>query len=231
MRNIAIIPARGGSKRIPKKNIKNFMGSPAISYAIKAALKSNLFDTVMVSTDSKEIAEIAVKYGAKIPFYRSEKNSNDFASTDDVIKEVLQYYSEKGEQFDYGCCIYPVNPFITVTKLIKGFNKLESRNFDCVFAAVKYSYPVQRAFRIKNERMKMTDSNNYLTRSQDLAETYHDAGQFYWFRIKSFTKHQRLWTDNTGIIELDTNDVHDIDTLADWKIAELKFQIQNKLKA
>ena len=135
MKKIAIIPARGGSKRIPKKNIKNFMGSPAISYAIKAALKSNLFDTVMVSTDSKEIAEIAVKYGAKIPFYRSEKNSNDFASTDDVIKEVLQYYSEKGEQFDYGCCIYPVNPFINVTKLIKGLDKLESTNFDCIFSA------------------------------------------------------------------------------------------------
>lgn len=231
MRKIAIIPARGGSKRIPKKNIKNFMGSPAISYAIKAALKSNLFDTVMVSTDSKEIAEIALKYGAKVPFFRTEKNSDDFASTDDVIKEVLKYYSEKGEQFDYGCCIYPVNPFINVTKLIKGFDKLESTNFDCIFSAVKYSYPVQRAFRIKNDRMKMTDSDNYLTRSQDLDETYHDAGQFYWFRIKSFIKYQRLWTDNTGIIELDINDVHDIDTQDDWKIAELKFQIQNKLKA
>ncbi len=231
MKKIAIIPAREGSKRIPKKNIKNFMGAPAISYAIKIALKSNLFDTVMVSTDSKEIGEIAKKYGALVPFYRTKKNSDDFASTDSVIKEVLEYYYQKGEKYDYGCCIYPVNPFLKEKKLINGLDKIILSDFDCVFAAVKYSYPIQRAFRIKNEKMEMIDSSKYLVRSQDLDTTYHDAGQFYWFQIKSFKKFQRLWTENTGIIELDINDVHDIDTPSDWKIAELKFEIQKKLKA
>ncbi len=231
MKKIAIIPARGGSKRIPKKNIKKFMGSPVISYAIRAALNCNLFDIVMVSTDCKEIGKIAKKYGAEVPFYRTEKNSDDFASTDDVIKEVLDYYYKKREKFDYCCCIYPVNPFIELTRLAEGLQKLKSSNFDCVFSAVKYSYPIQRAFRIVDKKMKMINPENYLIRSQDLEEIYHDAGQFYWFKHKSFIENKKLWTDNTGIVELNENDVHDIDTESDWKIAELKFQIKKKLKA
>ncbi len=230
MKKIAIIPARGGSKRIPKKNIKDFMGSPVISYAIKAALQSNLFDTVMVSTDCKEIGKTAKKYGAKVPFFRTKKNSDDFASTDDVIKEVLDYYYDKEEKFDYGCCIYPVNPFLEATRLFEGLQKIKSSNFDCVFSAVKYSYPIQRAFRIVDNKMKMISPKNYLVRSQDLKETYHDAGQFYWFKTKSFIQHNRLWTDNTSIVELGVDEVQDIDTESDWKIAELKFQIKKNLK-
>lgn len=231
MKKIAIIPARGGSKRIPKKNIKNFMGSPVISYAIDAALKSKIFDTVMVSTDDEEISKLAKKYGAKVPFLRTAENSDDFASTDSVIKEVLEFYSKKGDQYDFGCCIYPVNPFINEDKLNMGLEKITSSDFDCVFSAVKYSYPIQRAFRIKDEKMKMINPDKYLIRSQDLDDTYHDAGQFYWFRVNSFMKLQRLWTENTGIVELDINNVQDIDSPSDWKIAELKFQIQKKLKA
>jgi N-acylneuraminate cytidylyltransferase len=230
MKNIAIIPARGGSKRISKKNIKNFLGQPVISYAINAAINSKAFDKVMVSTDNEEIADIAIRYNAEIPFYRSKQNSSDFASTDDALKEVIDYYNNQGENYDNACCIYPVNPFITEDKIIEGLKTLNSNNFDCVFSAVKYSYPIQRAFRInKDKKMRMINPDNYLIRSQDLDETFHDAGQFYWFKTKSFMKENKMWTDNTSIIELSENEVQDIDNISDWKVAEVKFQIQKNL--
>ena len=232
MKAIAIIPARGGSKRIPKKNIKDFNGVPVISYPIKIAIETKAFDKVIVSTYCKNIAAISKRYGAEIPFFRSKKNSDDFASTDDVIKEVLEYYNSIGEVYDYACCIYPVNPFIKVDKIKLGLRELLDNNFDCVFSAVKYSYPIQRAFRIdKSKKIKMIDPENYLVRSQDLENTFHDAGQFYWFNVSSFNKHNKLWTNNTGIIELSESDVQDIDTETDWNIAEIKFQIQKKLNA
>jgi len=230
MKNIAIIPARGGSKRIPKKNIRNFLGQPVIGYAINAAINSKVFDKVMVSTDNEEIANIAISYNAEIPFYRSKENSSDFASTDDALKEVIEYYNNKGEHYDNACCIYPVNPFISEDKIIEGLKTLNSSNFDCVFSAVKYSYPIQRAFIInKDKKMEMINPDNYLTRSQDLDETFHDAGQFYWFKTKSFIKEKKLWTDNTSIVELSEKEVQDIDTESDWKVAEVKFQIQKKI--
>jgi len=230
MKSIAIIPARGASKRIPKKNIRLFCGQPVISYPIKTAISSEIFDEVMVSTDNKEIAKIAIEYGAKIPFFRSKKNSDDYSGTDDVLKEVLDYYISIGEKYDIACCIYPVNPFISKDKLTEGFEKLIKNNFDCVFSAVKYSYPIQRSFRIDNEeKMIMNEPENYLKRSQDLQETYHDGGQFYWFKIKSFIKELKLWTRNTSIIELNPLEVQDIDCESDWKIAEQKFIIQKKL--
>jgi len=232
LKKLAIIPARGGSKRIPKKNIKSFLGVPVISYAINAAIESNAFDKVMVSTDCEEIAEISKKIGAEIPFFRSKQNSNDFASTDDVINEVLGYYSKVGEVYEYACCIYPVNPFLKTDNINLGLVKLIKNNFDCVFSAVKYSYPVQRAFRVdKEKKIKMLNPKNYLTRSQDLPETFHDAAQFYWFKVSSFLKEKKLWTDNTGIITIAESEVQDIDNKTDWEIAEIKFKIQKNLNA
>ena len=232
MKKLAIIPARGGSKRIPKKNIKNFLGVPVISYAIKAAIESNAFEKIIVSTDCKEIAEISKKFGAEVPFFRSKQNSNDFASTDDVIQEVLEYYSNIGEDFEYACCIYPVNPFLKVDNINSGLVKLIDNNFDCVFSAVKYSYPIQRAFRIDQEKkIKMLNPKNYLKRSQDLSETFHDAAQFYWFKVSSFIKEKKLWTDNTSVIVVAESEVQDIDNKTDWEIAEIKFKIQKNLNA
>lgn len=227
MNVIAIIPARGGSKRIPMKNIRDFKGKPVIHYSIRSAISSNIFDKIIVSTDSDKIANISKKLGADIPFIRSKKNSDDFATTDDVIKEVLDFYSQKNEEFDYACCIYPVNPLIKSSNIIKGFEKIKKNNFDCVFSAVKYSYPIQRSFRIDSkDRIKMIEPNSYKTRSQDLKETFHDAGQFYWFKPKIFMENLRLWTNNTSVIKLNELEVHDIDNETDWKIAEIKFKIQ-----
>lgn len=232
MKNIAIIPARGGSKRIPKKNIKSFLGTPVISFAIKAAINCNIFDKVMVSTDNEEIANIAIKYGAEVPFYRSKANSDDFASTDDVLKEVLSYYSNLGEDYENACCIYPVNPLLREKNIKSCLEKLIDNNFDCVFSAVKYSYPIQRAFKINsNDKIRMITPENYLKRSQDLSETFHDAGQFYFFKTQSFLEKNKLWTNNTSILELNENEVQDIDNEIDWKIAEIKFQIQKNLNA
>jgi N-acylneuraminate cytidylyltransferase len=227
---LAIIPARGGSKRIPQKNIKKFCGQPVISYPIKAALNSKVFDEIMVSTDDNDIGKISLKYGAKIPFIRSQNNSDDFAGTDAVLKEVLNYYIDQGIKFEAVCCIYPVNPFVNEVKIKEGLEKLRTNNFDCVFSAVKYSYPIQRSFRLdKEDKMRMIEPQNYLKRSQDLDDTYHDAGQFYWFKTSSFLEKGKLWTDNTSIIELNDLEVQDIDSDNDWKVAELKFQIQKSL--
>ena len=232
MKKIAIIPARGGSKRIPKKNIKKFMGEPVLKYAIKAAIKSDVFEKIIVSTDNQEIAETAKSLGAEVPFLRSKKNSDDHASTDDVLKEVLEFLSKSGEKFDLGCCIYPVNPFLNDKKIIEGLLKIKSDNLDCVFAAVKYSYPIQRSFRLSyDNKIRMINPENYYKRSQEFEETFHDAGQFYWFRINSFMREFKLWTEKTSIIELNENEAHDIDTESDWRIAEIKFQIQKNLNA
>jgi pseudaminic acid cytidylyltransferase len=225
MANLCIIPARGGSKRIPKKNIKNFDGKPAITFAINAAIKSNLFTEIMVSTDSNEIAMVAKKYGAKVPFLRSEQNSDDFSGTDAVIKEVLDKYMKNGISFDTACCIYPVNPFLNGDKLINGFKTLQDSKLDSVISAVKYSYPIQRSFRQKDGKAYMIEPEYYKCRSQDLAPTFHDAAQFYWFKIKPFFKNGRIWNDNTGIIELNELEVQDIDNETDWKLAELKYKL------
>jgi len=169
MSRLAIIPARGGSKRIPRKNIKLFLGEPIISYSIKAALKSNLFDEVMVSTDDNEIKEIALKYGAKVPFMRSAKNSNDYATTVDVVEEVLETYRLQKKQFDYCCCIYPTAPFVSENLLTEAFHKLLEHKFDCVFPVSKYSFPIQRGMTInKEDKIEMIDASKMNVRSQDL---------------------------------------------------------------
>jgi pseudaminic acid cytidylyltransferase len=225
MSNIAIIPARGGSKRIPKKNIKDFCGKPIITYSIDAVLKCGLFDEVMVSTDDEEIAEVAKKHGAKIPFYRSKKTSDDFAILNDVINEVLDYYRNDRKEFDYGCCILPTAPFVTTKNLKETFDMLVKNDFDSVRPIVKFSYPIQRAFKLlPNNNIQMFNPEHFKTRSQDLEPAYHDAGQFYWFKT-----HKTLSGTFKGGMIISETEAQDIDTLDDWKIAELKMQMINNL--
>lgn len=224
MKSIAIITARGGSKRIPKKNIRDFLGKPIIAYSIEAALKSGVFDEVMVSTDSEEIADIAKKYGAKVPFFRSEATSNDFATTTDVILEVIDEYEKRGEVFDYGVCIYPTAPFVTGEKLKCAFDKLIESKAETLIPVVAFSYPPKRALVIKEDRLVFEYPEFMDSRSQDLEKEYHDVGQFYCFNINAFKKNKKLMTGDIIPYIVDETEVQDIDNESDWKIAELKFQ-------
>jgi N-acylneuraminate cytidylyltransferase len=225
---IAIIPARGGSKRIPRKNIRLFLGKPIIAYSIEAALQSGLFETVMVSTDDKEIADIALQYGASVPFLRSEENANDFAGTFEVIKEVLDKYEKSGQKFEKACCIYPCAPFVNVDLLNKVWVKLENSNFDSVFPIIRYSTPIQRALKLENAKLVMFDPQFALTRSQDLEPAFYDAGMFYWFNTQAILEKGRIMTDNCSFIEIDEMASQDIDNLIDWEIAEFKYGIHQK---
>lgn len=231
MDNLAIIPARGGSKRIPKKNIKDFLGNPIIAYSIKVALESHLFEEVMVSTDDQQIAEIAKQLGASIPFLRSAENASDFATTSDVLIEVIDRYGQMGKHFQYACCIYPTAPFISVGNLKKGFNILNKEKRDSVFPIVLFSHPIWRGLKIMDDgRVKMIWKENLNSRSQDLNEVYHDAGQWYWCSVESIKKRGVLFSDNSGYIVLDPLEVQDIDNLSDWRLAELKYEYLQSLK-
>lgn len=222
---IAIIIARGGSKRIPKKNIKDFCGKPIITYSIEAAIKANVFDEVMVSTDSVEIAEIAKKSGANIPFLRSEVNANDFATTADVICEVLTEYCKIGRNFDYVCCIYPTAPFVTACKLKNAMEFLYCNpQYDSAAPVVQYSFPPQRAFKLKNDEIEIIYPDTFQMRSQDFEPIYHDCGQFYCMRVKEFLEIKRLVLNHTFPIVMPEMEVQDIDTLDDWEIAEIKYE-------
>jgi N-acylneuraminate cytidylyltransferase len=223
MKNLAIIPARGGSKRIPRKNIKSFLGKPIIAYSIEAALQTGLFDEVMVSTDDEEITTVAKQYGAKIPFMRSIENANDFASTEDVIEEVLQSYCKLDISFEYACCIYPTAPFVNKEHLAKSNEILLKGNFDSVIPVLQFSYPILRAFKVVQNRIKMAWPENENKRSQDMDAYFHDAGQFYWINVNPFLKHKRLFNENTGFIELKELEVQDIDNPSDWEMAEYKY--------
>ncbi len=226
-KKIAIIPARGGSKRIPRKNIKPFLGKPILVYSIETALKSRLFDEVMVSTDDKDIAEVAKKYGASVPFFRSEANSDDFATTVDVLLEVIERYEEMGEEFECYCCIYPTAPFVSVEQLKTAEEKLMREDLDAVFPVLPYSFPVQRSMKIEEGRVKMLYPEHMNTRSQDLEPIYHDAGQFYFSKTDVLKKEKKIWTDNTGCIVLNELEAQDIDNETDWKLAELKYQLRD----
>lgn len=225
---IAIIPARGGSKRIPRKNIRNFQGKPIIAYSIEAALNSNLFDIVMVSTDDLEIAEIAKKHGAEVPFIRSKENANDHAGTFEVIEEVYLEYQKRNIICDEICCIYPCAPFITTDLLIRAYKKLHSENFYSVFPIIQYSTPIQRALKIENNKISMIEAQYALTRTQDLIPSYYDAGMFYWFKSEPILKEKKIMTSNSSYIEIDELECQDIDNESDWKIAEFKYTLMNR---
>ena len=224
MSAIAIITARGGSKRIPRKNIKDFLGKPIIAYSIEAALQSGVFDEVMVSTDDEEIAEIARKYGANVPFLRSEATSNDFATTLDVLTEVLDSYKAIGKQYDIFACIYPTAPFITSERLKNAFNLLQRNNGNSVVPVVKYSFPPQRAFVERDGFIVYQYPEFALKRSQDLEPIYHDSGQFYICKTDSYLKDGKVISDKSVPFVLPEEEVQDIDTLSDWVIAEEKYK-------
>lgn len=223
MKTLAIITARGGSKRIPKKNIKLFLGIPIIKYSIDAAIESGCFDEVMVSTDDLEIANLATQYNATIPFLRSVKNSDDFSTTVDVLLEVINSYKQIGKKFEYVCCIYPTAPFITPDKLRKSFEKLLNTGADSVVPIVKFGYPIHRSLNIENDVIKMNWPEYLNTRSQDLKESFHDCGQFYFIKVESFLQNKKVFTDFTIPFEMPESEVQDIDNEIDWEIAELKY--------
>lgn len=228
MSNLAVITARGGSKRIPRKNIRNFCGKPIIAYSIEAALTSNLFDEVMVSTDDEEIAEISRKYGAKVPFFRSPETSNDYAATMDVLKEVTGVYEGMGYMFDYLCCIYPTAPFVNEQKLKKGFETLKESGLDMLIPVVKFEYPPQWGLTINGDGFLKHCSPEYVNvRSQDLEPLYHDAGQFQWYDIKQCMHSGKEHLSISTII-LPETEVQDIDNESDWELAEIKFRLIQK---
>ncbi len=228
MKSLCIIPARGGSKRIPRKNIKPFMGKPIMAYSIEAALKSGLFDEVMVSTDDEEFADVARQYGASVPFMRSAATSNDYATTEDVLIEVLDEYKKQGKEFDNICCLYSTAPFVTAERLKEAYQKMIDENVDAVFTVVAYSYPIQRCLHIVDGKIGMKWPEYLTARSQDLETIYHDAGQFYFGRVKQLRIEKDLWMKNTVPLILPETEVQDLDTLTDWQLAEMKYNLLKK---
>lgn len=225
MKIIAIIPARGGSKRIPRKNIKDFAGQPIIKYSIDAALKSGCFDEVMVSTDDQEIAEFAKSIGANVPFMRSAKNSTDMAMTVPVLEEVIGEYKKLGQDFDYLCCIYPTAPFVNAKKLKEAKKLLLEGIAEAVVPVMKFSYPIQRALKIEAGIAKMFWPENYNMRSQDLEPAYHDCGQFYFMKTSAMLEQKKLFPNLTIPLEVPESEGQDIDNEEDWRVAEMKFKI------
>ena len=225
MRTLAIITARGGSKRIPRKNIKEFCSKPIIAYSIEAALKSGVFDEVMISTEDKEIAQISEGFGAKVPFFRSEKTASDYATTADVLLEVLDEYEKRGMHFDMACCIYPTAPFITSERLKEAVETLRKSDADTLIPVVGFSYPPQRALVIEDGKLVFKYPEYLVARSQDLEKHYHDAGQFYVFKTKAFKETGNLMKGNIIPMVLDEMEVQDIDTQQDWELAQVKYKL------
>lgn len=223
MSNLCIITARGGSKRIPRKNIKDFLGKPIIAYPIEAAAGSGVFDEIMVSTDDAEIADIARKYGAEIPFMRSEKTASDFASTRDVLMEVLDEYDKRGKRFETFSCIYPTAPFVTPEKLRKAYSMLQAGDADELIPVVQFSYPPQRAFIIKDSSLEFQFPEYQYARSQDLPPVYHDCGQFYFFKTRIY-RGEIKGTGKKFPLIMPEEETQDIDNLSDWAIAEIKYK-------
>lgn len=226
--SLAVITARGGSKRIPGKNIKEFCGKPIIAYSIEAALESGVFDEIMVSTDSREIAEIAIRYGASVPFMRSTATADDYATTSEVLLEVIGQYEKRAIFFDVICCIYPTAPFVTGEKLAKAMELLKMTDVDTVIPVTAFSYSPQRGMIMNGKYIEMKYPEYMDTRTQDLEKIYHDSGQFYCFETDSFKKNKRLMAGNVVPLVLPEMEVQDIDTLEDWKMAELKYRMMKK---
>lgn len=225
--NLCIIPARGGSKRILRKNIKPFLGKPIIAYSIETALKSGLFDEVMVSTDDEEIAVVARNYGASVPFLRSKENADDFATLADVLSEVFENINNNPEHvYDNICCILPTAPLITSTRIKEGYELLQKDKVNSVTPVIAFSYPVWRSFKvIEDNKLEMIWPEYLNTRSQDLPHVYHDAGAFYWIEAKSFLEQNVLFTEHNHALILQETEVQDIDNETDWKLAELKYKL------
>jgi pseudaminic acid cytidylyltransferase len=226
MKRLAIIPARGGSKRIPRKNVRLFRGYPMISYAIRAALRSELFDAVVVSTDDDEIADISVGLGALVPFRRPAALSDDYTGTMDVIRHALNWFSERNVSPDFACCIYATVPFLRESDLAAGLSLLETRDCSFAFSVTSFDFAIQRALRIDSRgRLDAIWPEYAQTRSQDLEPTYHDAGQFYWGSAAAFLDGSVLFSPASLPVLLPRWLVHDIDTEEDWRRAELAHEV------
>ena len=223
--NVAIIPARGGSRRIPRKNIKDFLGKPIMAYSIENAINSGLFDKVIVSTDDDEIAQVAVEYGAEVPFVRPKNLSDDFSGTHEVIGHAVQWLECHGVAVEYACCIYATAPFIKARDLIAGFNLIKTEKWESIIAATNYSYPVFRSFKqTSGGGLKMLFPEHYSSRSQDFPEIYHDAGQFYWAKAETWKSPPAGFNEKCSIVEIPNYRVRDIDNNDDWIEAEFIYQ-------
>jgi len=224
--NICVVPARGGSKRIPRKNIKVFNGKPIIAYSIEAALESNCFDQVIVSTDDNKIAEVAKTYGAKVPFIRPAALSNDYAGTIPVIKHTIEWLENHNNTIDNVCCLYATAPFIQSQTIFKAFQQLQESKADYCFSATSFTFPIQRAIRItRDDKVEMFYPEYFNVRSQDLEEAYHDAGQFYWGKAQAFKDELPLFSEASSPYILPRFLVQDIDTTEDWIRAEAMHRV------
>lgn len=222
MNNLCIIPARGGSKRIPRKNVKPFLGKPMLAYSIETALQSGLFEEIMVSTDDAEIADVATKHGAKVPFMRSVETASDFATTADVLKEVISKYSEQGRQFDNFCCFYATAPLVQSKDVVAAYERLQNSDFTCVYPVVQFSYPIWRCLDLSDDGTMTRHWPEYEnSRSQDLPKEYHDTGTFYWYKTQEWLS----GNIKVGGIEVSETTIQDIDTETDWALAEMKYKL------
>lgn len=225
---LAVIPARGGSKRIPRKNIKPFCGKPMIAWSIEAALQSGCFDQVVVSTDDAEIADVARKCGAQVPFIRPAALSDDHTGTTAVVAHAIDWFTAQGQALDQVCCLYATAPFVTAEDLRAGLKVLMESGADYAFSVTSYAFPIQRAIRITSaQRIEMFNPENFNARSQDLEAAYHDAGQFYWGRAKAWIQGKMIFSPTSVPVLLPRHRVQDIDTHEDWLMAEYLFRVLN----
>jgi pseudaminic acid cytidylyltransferase len=222
---LAVIPARGGSKRIPHKNIRDFCGKPIIAWSIEAAKESECFGRIIVSTDDAEIAQVAREYGAEVPFMRPDELADDYSGTAAVIAHAAQWQNANGQKASQVCCIYATAPFVQAGDLQRGLKILQSSNADYAFSVTSYAFPIQRAIRITSEqRVEMFQPEHFNTRSQDLEEAWHDAGQFYWGNAESWIAQKPLFSHDAAPVPLPRHRVQDIDTPEDWEQAEWMFE-------
>lgn len=226
---LAVIPARGGSKRIPRKNVKVFCGKPMIAWSIEVARQSGCFDEVVVSTDDHEIAEVAKQYGATVPFMRPASLADDFTGTTPVVRHATEWFQQRGIAPSEVCCVYATAPFLQVDDLRRGLDLLLANNCSYAFSVTSYPFPIQRAIRITEQgRVEMLNPEHFNTRSQDLEEAWHDAGQFYWGRAEAWIAERLMFSRESVPIVLPRHRVQDIDTSEDWSRAEVMFEIINR---
>ena len=230
--NICIIPARGGSKRIPRKNIKSFCGQSIIGYSIKAALDSQCFDQVIVSTDDAEIVEVAKSFGASVPFVRPESLANDYAGTTPVVKHAIEWFDDQGQSPSEVCCLYATAPFVQANAIRKAYNQMKQEQVDYCFTVTSFAFPIQRAIKVTTaNKIEMFYPKHLETRSQDLEESYHDAGQFYWGKAEAFKQQKPVFSKDASPYILPRYLVQDIDTLEDWARAEIMYKILQEMTA
>lgn len=228
---VAVIPARGGSKRVPRKNIKNFCGKPIIAWSIEAAVKSGCFERIIVSTDDQEISEVAKKYGAEVPFMRPENLSDDYTGTTAVIKHAIEALQKRGEKIKYACCIYATAPFVSVRDLQDAWQRINGSEHDYAFSVTSYAFPIQRAIMVTEQgTISMFNPKHFATRSQELEEAWHDAGQFYWGKAEAWLQEKSLFSGGSVAVKLPRHRVQDIDTQEDWLRAEWLFKALQAVK-